>query len=63
MRSLAALCIFVGAMSSVANAEESAGPEWSQMETLNDKKKEKVPIGTNEVDFYVGRKKELHDPA
>jgi thiol-disulfide isomerase/thioredoxin len=63
MRSLAALCIFFGAMGSVANAEESAGSAWSQLETLNDKTKEKVPIGTNAVDFYAGREKALHDAA
>jgi thiol-disulfide isomerase/thioredoxin len=63
MRSLAALCIFFGAMGSIAEAEGSADSAWSQLGMLNDKTNEKVPIGTNAVDFYAGREKALHDAA
>jgi thiol-disulfide isomerase/thioredoxin len=63
MRSLAAFCIFIQALASISNAEDGAGSAWSHLQELNDKAREKVPIGTNAVEFYAGREKALHDAA
>ena len=63
MRSLAVLCIFIRALASISNAEEAADSAWSQLQELKDKANEKVPVGTNAVEFYAGREKSLHDAA
>jgi thiol-disulfide isomerase/thioredoxin len=63
MRSLAVLCIFLGSLASISNAEDAAVREWSLLQGLNDRAHEKVPIGTNAVEFYSGREKALHDAA
>ncbi len=63
MRSLAVLWIFVRALASISNAEDAAGSAWSQLQVLSDKANEKVPVGTNAVEFYASREKALHDAA
>ena len=64
MRSPAPLFIFfIWTLTCVANAEDAAGSKWSQLQVLNDKANEKVPIGTNAVEFYAARQKALHDAA
>jgi len=63
MRSVAVLWIFVRAFASISNAEDAAGSAWSQLQVLSDKAKEKVPAGTNAVEFYTDREKALHDAA
>jgi len=63
MRSLVVLCIFIRALASISNAEDQSDVTWSQLQELNDKTNEKVPIGANAVEFYAGREKALHDAA
>ena len=63
MRSLAVLCIFLGVFALTSDAEEAAGSAWLQLQALNAQAHEKVPIGTNAVEFYAGREKALHDTA
>ena len=60
MRSLAPLFIFfIWTLTCVANAEDAAGSEWSQLQVLNDKANEKVPIGTNAVEFYASARESI----
>jgi len=63
MRSLVGLCILFPAMAAISNAAEAADSAWSQLQTLHGKANEKVPLGTNAVEFYSGREKALHDAA
>lgn len=63
MRSLVLFCIFFRALTSILDAADPAALAWSQLQDLNEKANEKVPIGTNAVDFYAGREKALHDAA
>jgi thiol-disulfide isomerase/thioredoxin len=60
MRLLLVLCIFIRAFASNLNAADSA---WSQVQELKNKTDEKVPAGTNAVEFYSSREKALHDAA
>src|SRR6202035_3208443 len=63
MRLLAVLCVFIRALALISNAADRADTAWSQLEGLNAKAKEPVPVGTNAVEFYAGREKALHDAA
>lgn len=63
MRPLLVFCIFIRALASISNAANPADTAWSQLKELKDKANEKVPLGTNAVDFYAGREKALHDTA
>ena len=63
MRPLLVFCIFIRALASISNAANPADTAWSQLKELKDKANEKVPLGTNAVDFYAGREKALHDAA
>jgi thiol-disulfide isomerase/thioredoxin len=63
MRSLVVLSIFIWALASFANAEDTAGSAWTHLQELNDRAHEKVPTGTNAVEFYAGPGKALHDAA
>ncbi len=63
MRSLAVLWIFIRTLASISNAEDAAGAAWLRLQELNDKEHEKVPAGTNAVEFYAVREKALHDAA
>jgi thiol-disulfide isomerase/thioredoxin len=63
MRSLALLWIFIQALASISDAEDADGAAWLRLQELNDKEHEKVPAGTNAVEFYAVREKALHDAA
>jgi thiol-disulfide isomerase/thioredoxin len=63
MRSFAVLYIFIGVLASISNAEDASDSAWARLQELNDKVHEKVPIGTNAVEFYAGREKALRDAA
>jgi thiol-disulfide isomerase/thioredoxin len=63
MRSIVVLCICVRALASISNAAGPADSAWSQLQELKEKANEKVPVGTNAVEFYAGREKSLHDAA
>src|SRR6202035_4547490 len=63
MRLLVVLCVFIRALTLISNAADRADTAWSQLEGLNAKAKEPVPVGTNAVEFYSGREKALHDAA
>jgi thiol-disulfide isomerase/thioredoxin len=65
MRILAVLCIItIPGFAAFSNAQDSAAAaSWSRVEELSAKANEKVPIGTNAVDFYAERLKALHDSA
>jgi thiol-disulfide isomerase/thioredoxin len=63
MRPLLVFCILIRALASVSNAANPADTAWSQLKELEDQANEKVPLGTNAVDFYAGREKALHDAA
>jgi thiol-disulfide isomerase/thioredoxin len=63
MRSLAVLVVFLRAMASISQAEGAADSAWAQLQELNAKATEKVPVGTNAVEFYAGPEKALHDGA
>jgi thiol-disulfide isomerase/thioredoxin len=63
MRSIVVLCICLRALTSILNAAGPADSAWSQLQELKAKADEKVPIGTNAVEFYAGREKSLHDAA
>jgi thiol-disulfide isomerase/thioredoxin len=63
MRSLAILCILIEVLALHANAEDAADSAWSQLQILDAGAHEKVPIGSNAVEFYAGREKALHESA
>jgi thiol-disulfide isomerase/thioredoxin len=63
MRSIVVFCICVRALTSISNAAGPADSAWSQLQELKEKTNEKVPVGTNAVEFYAGREKSLHDAA
>src|ERR1700733_9282146 len=63
MRSIVILCIFLRALTSISNAAGPADSACSQLQELKAKTDEKVPVGTNAVEFYAGREKSLHDAA
>jgi thiol-disulfide isomerase/thioredoxin len=63
MHPLLVFCILIRALASVSNAANPADTAWSQLKELEDQANEKVPLGTNAVDFYAGREKALHDAA
>ena len=63
MRSLAVLCILIGVLALTSDAEDAADSAWLQLQALNSQAHEKVPIGTNAVEFYAGREKALHESA
>jgi thiol-disulfide isomerase/thioredoxin len=63
MRPLLVFCILIRALASVSNAANPAETAWSQLKELEDQANEKVPLGTNAVDFYAGREKALRDAA
>jgi thiol-disulfide isomerase/thioredoxin len=63
MRTLFVLCITVSATAAISVGQESAAAPWSHVEELGTKANEKVPIGTNAVEFYAERNKALHDAA
>jgi thiol-disulfide isomerase/thioredoxin len=63
MRWFAAVCILIHALPLVSKASDEAGLAWSQLQSLHEKSVERVPIGTNAVEFYAGRQKALHDAA
>jgi thiol-disulfide isomerase/thioredoxin len=63
MRLLVVLCVLIRALASISNAAGPADTAWSRLEELNAKANEPVPVGTNAVEFYVGREKALHDAA
>jgi thiol-disulfide isomerase/thioredoxin len=46
-----------------ADGEEASESAWLQLQALNAQAHEKVPIGTNAVEFYAGREKALHESA
>src|SRR5450631_2172952 len=63
MRSLALLWILVQILASGSSAGEALDTAWSRLQRLRERANEKVPIGTNAVEFYSGREKTLHDAA
>jgi thiol-disulfide isomerase/thioredoxin len=63
MRLLLGFCIFIRALVSISNAAGPADSAWSQVQELKNKTDEKVPVGTNVVEFYADREKALHDAA
>jgi thiol-disulfide isomerase/thioredoxin len=63
MRSLVLLWILVQILASSSSAGEAPDAAWSRLQGLSDRANEKVPIGTNAVEFYSGREKALHDAA
>jgi thiol-disulfide isomerase/thioredoxin len=63
MRSIVVLCICFRALTSISNAAGPSDSAWSQLQELKEKASEKVPVGTNAVEFYAGREKSLHDAA
>ena len=63
MRLLVVLCVSIRALALISNAADRADTAWSQLEGLNAKANEPVPVGTNAVEFYAGREKALHDAA
>ena len=63
MRLLVVLCVAIRALALISNAADRADTAWSQLEGLNAKANEPVPVGTNAVEFYAGREKALHDAA
>jgi thiol-disulfide isomerase/thioredoxin len=63
MRSIVILCVCVGVLTSISNAAGPSDSAWSQLQVLKEKTNEKVPVGTNAVEFYAGREKSLHDVA
>jgi thiol-disulfide isomerase/thioredoxin len=63
MRSLALLWILVQILASASSAGEAPDAAWSRLQGLRERANEKVPIGTNAVEFYSGREKALHDSA
>lgn len=63
MRSLAVLCILIGVSVLTSEAEDAADSAWLQLQALNAQAHEKVPTGTNAVEFYAGREKALHESA
>jgi len=63
MRSIVVLCICLRALTSISIAAGPADSAWSQLQELKEKTDEKVPVGTNAVEFYAGRERSLHDAA
>jgi thiol-disulfide isomerase/thioredoxin len=63
MRLLALLWILVQIFSSGSSAGEAPDQAWARLQELRERANEKVPIGTNAVEFYSGREKALHDAA
>ncbi len=63
MRWFAAVCILIQALPWVSKAGDDAGSAWSQLQNLQEKTTEGVPVGTNAVEFYAGRQKALHNAA
>src|SRR3984885_6796658 len=63
MRSIVVLCICLPALTSISIAAGPPDSAWSQLQELKEKTNEKVPVGTNAVEFYAGREKSLHDAA
>jgi thiol-disulfide isomerase/thioredoxin len=63
MRSLAMLCILIGVWALTSDAEDAADSAWLKLQALNAQAHEKVPTGTNAVEFYAGREKALHESA
>jgi thiol-disulfide isomerase/thioredoxin len=63
MRSLVLLSILIGVLTLNSDAEDAAGSAWSQLQALDAQVHEKVPIGTNAVEFYAVREKALHESA
>jgi thiol-disulfide isomerase/thioredoxin len=63
MRSIVVLCICIRVLTLISNAAGTDDSAWSQLQELKEKANEKVPAGTNAVEFYAGREKSLHDAA
>jgi thiol-disulfide isomerase/thioredoxin len=63
MRSLAVLCILIGVLALTSDAEDAADSAWLKLQAINVRAHEKVPIGTNAVEFYAGPEKALHESA
>jgi thiol-disulfide isomerase/thioredoxin len=63
MRSLAVLCSLIGVLALNSDAENAADSAWSQLQTLDARAHEKVPLGTNAVEFYAKREAALHESA
>jgi thiol-disulfide isomerase/thioredoxin len=63
MRLPAILYILIGASALIADADDSSSAAWSQLQALSAQENEKVPIGTNTVEFLAGREKALHEGA
>jgi hypothetical protein len=63
MRWLVVLWILIGVSALTSDAEDAAGSAWLQLQALNARANEKVPIGANAVEFYAGREKALHESA
>jgi thiol-disulfide isomerase/thioredoxin len=64
MRTLVGLCTIITVFAAFSNGQDSAtAASWARVEELNAKANEKVPIGTNAVDFYAERNRALHDSA
>ncbi len=63
MRALALLWILVQFLASASSAGEAPDAAWTHLQGLRERANEKVPIGTNAVEFYSGREKALHDAA
>ncbi len=64
MRLLVVLCFALSATAAIANAQDTAAAgAWSHLEELSTRANEKVPIGTNAVEFYAERNQSLHAAA
>jgi thiol-disulfide isomerase/thioredoxin len=63
MRLLLAWYMFLSALTSISNAAEPGDSIWPRLQALNDQANEKVPLGTNAVEFYAPREKALHAAA
>jgi thiol-disulfide isomerase/thioredoxin len=64
MRRQIAVCFVAWSLANFSIAQERAPADaWSQLEALYEKAHQKVPVGTNAVDFYAARDKALHDAA
>src|ERR1700733_13714552 len=63
MRSPALLWILVQFLASASSAGEAPDAAWTRLQGLRERANEKVPIGTNAVEFYAGREKALRDAA
>jgi thiol-disulfide isomerase/thioredoxin len=65
MRRQVVVLFTVWGFAAISTAQETgpATAAWSQLEALNAAEHEKVPIGTNAVEFNAARNKALHDAA